>query len=476
MATWDTIYRLVTSDTDSDKRKNTISSPQENDLQGYSHTIGADNSMVVKDHSGNIVSDPNIVKRYQQGVTGGWAGKPYQGLTAKQAYYNPQLNSFINQQNESAYGQQNQRLIGRGLSSQDYDTLTPEQQALFPSKQNAITTTGGDFRGNNLIGQGTDLAEIKSGLPQITANASYNSALAQQQESANRVKQAAMSGLLGTPELTAGVENQSLGYQAGQLTGNSALQPQRFQNEGLSLSNQYRQGLGEAQRIPYLNSGQLADAQTGSLIANKRLGLTPYTTQQINNEAISGLIGSQYSPVQPQFGNRINPNGTVTPMTKDPYGANPEVLKIQSMSDAMGAFGGKPGAAPLPPTLSGTRDINPLGSPTPAPIGKVSGQESKQLTPIKGFEDYEHDEKGNLFHKGTPIKVESNSPLDSRAKEQIYMEKKAKEIKENNPHGLSFELGKTVGDSGRQIVAPIIPPFRYLGNSISKGYHKLIGE
>jgi hypothetical protein len=272
---------------------------------------------------------------------------------------------------------QRARALQRQMSGLDYNTLTPEQQALFPNEQNAITTTGGDFRGNSLLGQGTDLARINNGLPQATASADYNTELARQLQGSNAAKQAAMSGLLGNPTLSAGVENQGLNYQSGEYAGNTALQPQKFYNQGMGLGNEQMQLEGQRAALPNENQQLYNQSLIGSTTSGQGVTDLPYTTRQMQNEAVSGLVGSKYTPLGPIVGNRINPDGTITPHAINPLGGNAQLLGMQHMTDGMQS------QQPVV-TQSGNAYLRPVSN-------------------INPLNDYSTDNKGTLYRGGVPV-------------------------------------------------------------------------
>jgi len=226
---------------------------------------------------------------------------------------------------------------------------------------------------------------------QANANADYNTAIATQQEQANNANRAVVSGLLGNPGLDASVENQGLNYQGSKISGDQALLPYQQRNEGQTLANQYQLGLGESDRIPFLNSGQLADAQTGDILANQRLGLTPYATQQMGNEAISSLYQSQHPSIYSSLSNASidSRNGTISPGRF----LSPEMRGAEGMGmlpPTANAVHASPSGWTMPPK---SNIINPLNQPPTLGI---------QATP-----------DGKLIRGGIPVSEDNVSDPES---------------------------------------------------------------
>ena len=223
--------------------------------------------------------------------------------------------------------------------------------------------------------QAQALQFANAGGPLIAGNAQFNADSAASQEAANRLKNAAVSGLLDNPQQSALNENQGLTYQSGEYTGNTTLQPQKFYNQGMGLGNESLQLQGQRNALPLENQDLYNRSLINATTSGQGVTDLPYTTRQMGNEAVSGLIVSQYAPLQNIVGNRINPDMTVTPRSIDPYGGNAQLLGAQHMMD---------GAMQQPTVLSsGNAYIRPPSS-------------------INPLNDYQSDNKGNLYRNGVP--------------------------------------------------------------------------
>src|ERR1700719_4109126 len=265
--------------------KGAASNPQQNSTLGYTDNglTGADQQIYDKD--GNIVHskdnpNPSIAKQYNAAKQGNYSNSPYVPYSNALANSNPQMADWVAHQNNAQNVADLQRTIGRTEAGKDYQTLSPNEQSLFPNQQNAITTTGGNFTAPSLIGTGTDIQRINQGLPQITASTDVASNIAQSNEAANRATEAAKAYQLGNPQLIAGSQN-------------------------IGLQNDIQQQYGLAQRIPYLNNSALIGAQAGSATA-------PYDAQAQEAGAIGGLYQAEHPLIatNPFAANiNINPNG-----------------------------------------------------------------------------------------------------------------------------------------------------------------------
>lgn len=190
--------------------------------------------------------------------------------TGKQAdlEYDPQIEAAkIKARNQliGQLGQANADQFGNGTTGFDASTMiSPDGSYRSPAELQQMY--------QNVANRG-------AGLYGVQANADVNTALAHQQEQANRLRQASTAGLLGTPATAALVDNQGLNYQSGEYAGNSALQPVKFYNQGLNMGNDTTKLIGEGQRLPYDNANAL---QISSQLtpAQNRLGLTTIGNEQ----------------------------------------------------------------------------------------------------------------------------------------------------------------------------------------------------
>lgn len=258
-----------------------------------------------------------------------------------------------------------QRAIGRSLGMADYNTLTPEQQALFPNEENALTTTSNNFTGGNIESTGSNLADINNGVPAIRGTANRNAYSAQALESQNATKKAAMAGILGTPSTEALGENQGAENVLSVGQGESALIPNELYNKGLGLRNTSSQLLGQQAALPYQNSELLNNSRIGAATSGQSVEDLPYS---LTGQRASD-IGALYSTLHPsiyasKFNATIDPTrGTIIPGRA----VSPEMRSADALGMLPSGFGGGGSTMTLGSgrTISvPTQAIDPLNSST----------------------------------------------------------------------------------------------------------------
>lgn len=160
-------------------------------------------------------------------------------------------------------------------------------------------------------------AQTFSGLggPQMLGTSDYNAATAGALQNANAAKAAAISGLLGNPQLSESVQNSGLNLQAGENAGNQALQPQRFSNMGLGMSNENTALLGQQAALPYQNQAGLNTARSNAGISGQALSDLPYTTTGMHANSIADLYQAEHPNITASpFAGSVNPfNSTIHP-------------------------------------------------------------------------------------------------------------------------------------------------------------------
>ena len=220
----------------------------------------------------------------------------------------------------------------------------------------------------------------------LLANTLHNTAAGNVSESANRARTAALSGLLGNPEAQADVANLGLQYQGGEYGGETALQPKKFYDEGLGLSNDITQQEQTKEQLPFRGLQGLSEAQRGAQIAGEQEYLTPYEKEEMANEAVGGAAASQYMTPPSPIGDRVdNVNGTVSGPSRNPIG-------FYGGMQGLGMMGGLNNIPGMPRTNPGINDsylmsTGPSGAQYPIPVSRATlnalgnNQTQPQYTP-----------------------------------------------------------------------------------------------
>lgn len=263
------------------------------------------------------------------------------------------------------------RALARAGGMADYNTLTPEQQALFPNAQNALTTTGNNFTGNSLLNTGNALASIHADNPSLAATAAHNAYAAQAAEQQNAASKAAMAGLLGTPSTEASGEDVNAQNQLSVGQGEQSLIPTELYNKGLGLGNTGMQLLGQRATIPtqnadLFNRSQIDLANSGQGVKDLPYTLTGQRAQDISNAYLAehpAIFGSRFNAT-------VNPSsGTITPGTYIPenmkFAANAGMLPSNMMGNNgsnMTLSSGRTIAIP-PQAINPAQTEPPIGSP-----------------------------------------------------------------------------------------------------------------
>lgn len=302
---------------------------------------------------------------------------PEYSQIAQQTDYNYQMQPIKALQDEATQ----RRILANRLATVD--------PSLWPSpgnKEQSVTFNQNEplspFR-SAIAQQAT--SDINQGNPELRAIAARNEAVASVEAQKNLARNAAMRGLLGIPEESAGVEHAGNIFQAGEYGGQTALQPSRFRLQGEQLQ-------GELGRQPFVNMSNLSDAQLQAELSRERLGLEPELATSMRNQAKGEAAESFYRQPGSPIANRVNEDGTITPLANNPMGIYPGAIGATSIMQRGGVFTPpsqqvgqlksglnivKPGSSGIDPLTGQPAIARPSAVPLPSPLG------ASNVTPAK---------------------------------------------------------------------------------------------
>lgn len=360
------------------KKESITVEPEVNDTMGFTHQDsevsrpdGSTESVrTVRDTKGEVVNDPELIRKYNQSLNEGYANKPFRPLSSWQSERDPRTAQWVNQQNAEfnlrplAAEQENN--IRRDIGGRNFDVVrkagvydkwSPEQGALL---------TGGNLTAQNLNAARQANAEGLLGGPEQQAQLKQ-----QQQEMIIRELLAASKANIPEREInakglgydySAGLNAQRLGQlpreqQLFESNANNTLQKNQLQgiNMGVALGNE------PLLRTTALN--QLRGNALESAYANPALLQQPYVAP----------LGADGASLQKN------------PLYKSPYSLGMEQIdemsgKKDKMDDVFSSIFGAPAKsqqmlsytgqiAPRPPN-----ENTPVKQPNPYQLGGAGGQ------------------------------------------------------------------------------------------------------
>lgn len=123
-----------------------------------------------------------------------------------------------------------------------------------------------------------------------------------------------------------------------QLKSETGVQPLVAQIRERALQNQQQQ---EEHLVPAQTQLSLTQTENAQRQASEVGTLWPYAKTALDNRMIGESATSHYLPEMDRFGNTIQPDGSIKPFTKNPLGASPFAVQMQSLGDLTGAGAGQ---------------------------------------------------------------------------------------------------------------------------------------
>ena len=311
-------------------------------------------------------------------------GQPYNNPKFFTRLFNPNLASYVGQQNAS-YTEAPRLSAQREQISQDLFTKniwanSPEMRNTYAGPDEAYaaqkvppSSINQEANAKDFFSLGGPAAQAQNTFGSLQAMMKARPALNEQeiasaqyqkQLSDNLKQTEVIKGLLGTPGASA------LGQDA--LTRNVPAIAQNELNRNLSnIPAEQQLSLGQTRsaqaNLPYLAQGSLAQAQREAALQGQNLSNVPYDVTSLRNQSMLGAANSWTGPTPPLFGTQLSLGANGQPSTR--LGMTPGVIpselqKYNAMTTGSGMLGGGanvgaslPNGQPLPMKTNG---MNPL--------------------------------------------------------------------------------------------------------------------
>lgn len=150
-----------------------------------------------------------------------------------------------------------------------------------------------------------------------------------------QMEQSAISGDLVNRWNTAyGLTPQQISLAERQVKSELGFQGSVEQIREQALKNQFDE---QSHLIPAQNRLSLTQTTNAQNAASEQQTMWPYAKTALDNRMIGEAATSHYLPEMDRFGNTIQPDGSIKPFTKNPLGASPFAVQMQSLGDLTGA-------------------------------------------------------------------------------------------------------------------------------------------